>query len=72
MKRKLQDEIAKAILIKNGVPLSISEHEDLISRIKSEVAQTLEVARTLASSLEVSETVIAGMFCILDYLLQFL
>ncbi|XVF40390.1 hypothetical protein PTKIN_Ptkin05aG0141000 [Pterospermum kingtungense] len=59
MKKKLQDEIAKAILMKNGAPLSISENEDLVSRIKSEVAQTLEVAHTLASSLEVSETVIA-------------
>ncbi|XP_022738994.1 uncharacterized protein LOC111291471 isoform X2 [Durio zibethinus] len=58
MKKKLQDEIAKAILMKNGAPLSISENEDLLSRIKSEVAQTLEVAHTLASALEVSETVL--------------
>ncbi|XWS37674.1 hypothetical protein CRYUN_Cryun19dG0065400 [Craigia yunnanensis] len=58
MKKKLQDEIAKAILMKNGAPLSISENEDLVSRIKSEVAQTLEVAHTLASALEVSETVL--------------
>ena len=65
MKKKLQDEIAKAILMKNGAPLSISENEDLVSRIKSEVAQTLEVAHTLATALEVSGTVIEGMFCIL-------
>ncbi|KAK8324498.1 hypothetical protein V6Z12_A12G303000 [Gossypium hirsutum] len=58
MKKKLQDEIAKAILMRNGAPLSISENEELLSRIKSEVAQTLEVARTLASTLEVSETVV--------------
>ncbi|XVE58720.1 hypothetical protein DITRI_Ditri04bG0191600 [Diplodiscus trichospermus] len=57
-KKKLQDEIAKAILMKNGAPLSISEHEELVSRIKSEVAQTLEVAHTLASALEVLETVV--------------
>ncbi|XVF12330.1 hypothetical protein REPUB_Repub08aG0107200 [Reevesia pubescens] len=61
MKKKLQDEIAKAILMKNGVPLSISENEDLVSRIKSEVAQTLEVAHTLASALEVSDIVIEVM-----------
>ncbi|GMJ06593.1 DDT-RELATED PROTEIN1 [Hibiscus trionum] len=48
MKKKLQDEIAKAIIMKNGAPLSISENEELISRIKKEVAQTLEVAYTLA------------------------
>ncbi|XP_039046535.1 uncharacterized protein LOC120186728 [Hibiscus syriacus] len=57
MKQKLQDEIAKAIIMKNGAPLSISENEELISRIKKEVAQTLEVAYTLAGTLEVSETV---------------
>ncbi|KAK8569461.1 hypothetical protein V6N13_046513 [Hibiscus sabdariffa] len=57
MKKKLQDEIAKAIIVKNGAPLSISENEELISRIKKEVAQTLEVAYTLAGTLEVSETV---------------
>ncbi|XP_039042886.1 uncharacterized protein LOC120181934 isoform X1 [Hibiscus syriacus] len=50
MKQKLQDEIAKAIIMINGAPLSISENEELISRIKKEVAQTL------AGTLEVSET----------------
>lgn len=65
MKRKLQDEIAKAILMKNGAPLTISENEDLVSKIKLEVAQTLEVAHTLASALEMSEMVLEGMFCIL-------
>ncbi|KAK6261297.1 hypothetical protein QUC31_007113 [Theobroma cacao] len=58
MKRKLQDEIAKAILMKNGAPLTISENEDLVSKIKLEVAQTLEVAHTLASALEMSEMVL--------------
>ncbi|XP_039044630.1 uncharacterized protein LOC120184162 [Hibiscus syriacus] len=51
MKKKLQNEIAKAIIKKNGAPFSISENEALIKRIKSEVAQTL------ASTLEVPETV---------------
>ncbi|OMO94641.1 hypothetical protein COLO4_16236 [Corchorus olitorius] len=58
MKKKLQDEIAKAVLMKNGTPLSISENEDLVSKIKSEVKQTLEVAHTLASALELSETAV--------------
>ncbi|GKV25085.1 hypothetical protein SLEP1_g34580 [Rubroshorea leprosula] len=51
MKKRLQDEIARAILMNNGAPLSISEHEDLVSRIKLEVAQTIEVAHTLANTL---------------------
>ncbi|KAJ4972521.1 hypothetical protein NE237_005695 [Protea cynaroides] len=46
LKRKLQDDMAKAILLKNGAPLSISEHEKLVSRIKVEAvkahAETLE------------------------------
>ncbi|XP_040371544.1 uncharacterized protein LOC112189585 isoform X2 [Rosa chinensis] len=39
LKRKLQDEVAKLIIAKNGAPLSISEHEALVSQIKSEAAQ---------------------------------
>nr|XP_043608247.1 uncharacterized protein LOC122580041 isoform X2 [Erigeron canadensis] len=41
MKKKVQDEVAKAILLRNGIPLSISEQKDLVSRIKAETAQTL-------------------------------
>lgn len=39
MKQKMLDEVAKAVIAKNGVPLSISEHEALVSQIKSEAAQ---------------------------------
>lgn len=39
LKRKLQDKVAKLIIAKNGAPLSISEHEALVSQIKSEAAQ---------------------------------
>lgn len=39
MKKRLQDEMAKALLMKNGAPLSISEYDDLVSKIKTEVAQ---------------------------------
>ncbi|KAK4834628.1 hypothetical protein QYF36_025888 [Acer negundo] len=39
LKKKLQDEVAKAIIDKNGAPLSIDEHEAIISKIKSETAQ---------------------------------
>ncbi|KAJ9567444.1 hypothetical protein OSB04_003410 [Centaurea solstitialis] len=49
LKKKLQDEVAKAILARNGVPLSISEQKHLISKIKAETAQTL------ANSLEMRE-----------------
>lgn len=33
------DEVAQAIIAKNGVPLSISEHDEIICQIKSEAAQ---------------------------------
>lgn len=49
MKKKVQDEVAKAILSRNGIPLSISEQKHLISKIKAETAQTL------ANSLEMRE-----------------
>ncbi|KAK6913483.1 Zinc-finger domain of monoamine-oxidase A repressor R1, partial [Dillenia turbinata] len=38
VKRKMQDEIARAILAKNGDPLTISEHEAIILEIKNEAA----------------------------------
>ncbi|KAK6927970.1 Zinc-finger domain of monoamine-oxidase A repressor R1, partial [Dillenia turbinata] len=38
VKRKMQDEIAKAILAKNGAPLTISEHESIVLEIKTEAA----------------------------------
>ncbi|GFZ18962.1 zinc-finger domain of monoamine-oxidase A repressor R1 protein [Actinidia rufa] len=39
LKQKMQDEVAKAIIAKNGDPLSISEHEAIVSEIKTEAAQ---------------------------------
>lgn len=39
LKAKLQDKVAKAILEKNGAHLSISEHEAIVSKIKSDAAQ---------------------------------
>ncbi|XP_068641843.1 uncharacterized protein [Aristolochia californica] len=36
LKQKLKDELAQAILSKNGDSLSISEHENMVSEIKSE------------------------------------
>jgi len=38
LKQKLQDEIAKAV-VSNGASLSISEHDALIAKIKSEAAK---------------------------------
>ncbi|XP_024037214.1 uncharacterized protein LOC18039540 isoform X3 [Citrus clementina] len=38
LKQKLQDEVAKAI-ITNGAPLSISEHEAIVSEIKRKAAE---------------------------------
>ncbi|GAB2299949.1 hypothetical protein Dimus_033994 [Dionaea muscipula] len=39
MKQKLQDEIDKAILAKNGASLTISEHESIVSEIKAEASK---------------------------------
>ncbi|XP_010528456.1 PREDICTED: uncharacterized protein LOC104805549 [Tarenaya hassleriana] len=46
LKQKLQDEVATAIMAESRDPLSISEHEAIVSRIKAEVkeahAETVE------------------------------
>lgn len=42
VKQKLHDEVAKAIVAKNGAPLSISEHEAVVAQIKLEAAQAHE------------------------------
>ncbi|KAL3529323.1 hypothetical protein ACH5RR_008645 [Cinchona calisaya] len=42
-KMKLQDEVAKAILLRNGAPLSITEHQNLVSKIKVEICKPLQV-----------------------------
>ncbi|KAL7234905.1 hypothetical protein ACSBR1_018386 [Camellia fascicularis] len=39
LKQKMKDKVAKAVIAKNGVPLSISEHEAIVSQIKTEAAQ---------------------------------
>ncbi|KAA8547818.1 hypothetical protein F0562_004247 [Nyssa sinensis] len=39
LKQKMQDEVAKAILARNGAPLTISEHDAIVSQIKTETAQ---------------------------------
>lgn len=44
MKKRLQNEMAKALLMKNGGPLSISEYDDLVSKITTEIVETLAEA----------------------------
>lgn len=39
LKQKMQDEVAEAIIAKNGAPLSISEHEAIVSVMKTKAAQ---------------------------------
>ncbi|GAV75644.1 zf-4CXXC_R1 domain-containing protein [Cephalotus follicularis] len=39
LKQKLQDEVAKAIIVKNDAPLSVAEHEAVISQIKIEASK---------------------------------
>lgn len=39
---KLKDEVAKAILLRNGAPFSISEHRNLVSKIKAEGSKSLQ------------------------------
>lgn len=36
VKRKMQEEFVKALYAKNGVPLTIAEHNSIISQLKSE------------------------------------
>lgn len=55
----MMDEIAKAIIAKNGAPLSISEHEAVVSQIKTEAAQAH------AQILESHDMVPNGMFFML-------
>ncbi|KAK4279816.1 hypothetical protein QN277_011532 [Acacia crassicarpa] len=40
LKQKMKDDVAKAIIAKNGAPLTISEHESLVREIKSEAARS--------------------------------
>ncbi|KAK8532239.1 hypothetical protein V6N13_131575 [Hibiscus sabdariffa] len=42
LRQKMNNEVAKAVTEKGGVPLSISEHETLITQMKKEVAQVHE------------------------------
>ncbi|KAL3637817.1 hypothetical protein CASFOL_018265 [Castilleja foliolosa] len=39
LKQKMKDDIAKAIIAKHGAPLSISEHEAIVSNIKRKASQ---------------------------------
>ncbi|XP_021887955.1 uncharacterized protein LOC110807212 isoform X2 [Carica papaya] len=39
LKQKLLDEVAKAIIAKNGAPLTIPEHEAIVSQIKRETTE---------------------------------
>lgn len=61
MKKQLEGEVTAAILLRNGAPLSISEHENLVSKIKAEIAQTL------AETLEGLDTRMKSMFQMLGY-----
>lgn len=45
IKKKVQDEVAKAILSRDGVPLSVTEKLDLVTKIRAETAIT--VAKSL-------------------------
>ncbi|KAJ0526466.1 putative transcription factor C2H2 family [Helianthus annuus] len=39
IKQKMQDDIAKAIIAKEGVPLTLSEHDAIVSKIKNKAAE---------------------------------
>lgn len=56
IKQKLQDEVAKAIIENSGAPLSISEHEAVVSKIK------IDAARAHAEILEAMGAVPKSMF----------
>ncbi|KAI8528706.1 hypothetical protein RHMOL_Rhmol12G0168500 [Rhododendron molle] len=57
MKMKLHGELATDMLMKNGVPHSVSEHRNLVLKIKAEAAQTF------VETLEAKDTVTKSMFC---------
>ncbi|CAI9758388.1 unnamed protein product [Fraxinus pennsylvanica] len=61
LKQKMRDDIAKAIIAKHGAPLSISEHEAILSKIKSEAAhahaKVLESQGMFSKKHQVSATV---------------
>ncbi|KAL9226556.1 hypothetical protein vseg_002354 [Gypsophila vaccaria] len=42
MKRRLQEEIVKSLIAKNGAPLTVSEHETIIAEIKAESKRVQE------------------------------
>lgn len=63
IKKNLQDEMAGAILLKMGAPLSIAEHEDLVSKINLEAAQILE------ETLEARDVVFDSMFLDHQYII---
>ncbi|XP_065854244.1 uncharacterized protein [Euphorbia lathyris] len=52
LKQKIQDEVAKGIMAKNGAILSLSEHQEIISQIKKEAdlvhAEMLEAMELVA------------------------
>ncbi|KAJ9562002.1 hypothetical protein OSB04_007162 [Centaurea solstitialis] len=39
LKQKMQDDVAKAILARDGVPLTMSEHDAIVSEIKNKTAE---------------------------------
>ncbi|KAF9618267.1 hypothetical protein IFM89_000902 [Coptis chinensis] len=61
LKQQMQDDVAKAIISRNGAPLSISEHESLISRIKDEAAKAhaekLEAIELVPKKIQMSNAV---------------
>ncbi|XP_038874928.1 uncharacterized protein LOC120067431 isoform X2 [Benincasa hispida] len=63
-KNKMRDELAKALIAKNGVPLSIAEHDAIVSEIKSDVSEAqaerlvaLELASKRRRSSDATRTV---------------
>ncbi|KAL0332496.1 UNVERIFIED_CONTAM: hypothetical protein Scaly_2151100 [Sesamum calycinum] len=61
LKQKMKDDIANAIIAKDGASLSISEHEAIVSHIKSEAAEAhaevLESKSMLLKSNQMSDAV---------------
>lgn len=62
MKQKMLDEVAEAIIKNKGAPLSISEHEAIVSEIKN------EAAKAHTEMLEARGMLLCRMFLILKFL----
>lgn len=67
LKQKIMNELAQAIIAKDGASLSISEHDEIVRRIKSEAAQAHKEMRGSMSVGPKSMFIISRNYSLLKY-----